>query len=416
MKSQPVEIGWSETRIQEIRARFPVLDQTVNGKPLVYLDNAATTQKPQAVIDALQEYYSGYNANIHRGIHHLAEKATAAFEAARDRVQRFLGAAQREEIIFTRGTTESINLVARTWAEAHLEPGDEILVSEMEHHSNIVPWQLVCERKKARLIPLPVTEQGEIDQEAFASLLSPRTKLLALTQASNALGTINPVKKMIRQAKGIGARVLIDGAQSAVHMPIDLVDLDCDFFVCSAHKLYGPTGLGILYGRKEILEEMPVFHGGGEMIEEVRWEGSTYNQLPYKFEAGTPNIADAIAFIPAMDLMDELGREAIADHENQLGEYARDLLSGVSGLRFIGTAAQRTSVVSFVVEGVHPQDLGLLMDQQGVAVRTGHHCTQPLMRRLGIVGTVRASFALYNTRSEVEAMAQALEKSLRMLK
>lgn len=402
--------------LKEIRSRFPVLSRTVNGKPLVYLDNAATTQKPQSVIDALSDYYSGYNANIHRGIHHLAEKATAAFESARDRVQAFLGAAHREEIIFTRGATEGINLVARTWAEVHIGEGDEILVSEMEHHSNIVPWQLVCERKKARLVPIPILDDGQINREAYAALLSPRVRLVAITQASNALGTINPVKEMIAQAKEVGAHVLVDGAQSAVHMPINLVDMGCDFFVCSAHKLYGPTGLGILYGRREILEQMPVFHGGGEMIEEVRWEGSTYNQLPYKFEAGTPNIADVIAFVPALDLMEELGKETISAYEEKLGEYARERLSTIPGLRIMGTAPQRTSVVSFVVEGVHPQDLGLLMDQQGVALRTGHHCTQPLMKRLGVVGTVRASFAVYNTLQEVDALEKALEKALKMLK
>lgn len=411
-----LDIGFSREKLAEIRSKFPILEQQVNGKPLVYLDNAATTQKPRAVIEALRTYYSQYNANIHRGIHHLAELATAAFEQGRDRVQAFLGAANREEIIFTRGTTESINLVAYTWGEQEIQPGDEVLVSEMEHHSNIVPWQLVCQRKKARLRPIPILDDGQIDMEAYRSMLSDRTRLVAVTQASNALGTINPVAEIIAAAHKVGARVLIDGAQSAVHMPIRVTDMGCDFFVCSAHKIYGPTGLGVLYGRRELLEAMPVFHGGGEMIEEVRWEGSTYNQLPYKFEAGTPNIADVIGFVPAIDMMEELDAELIAAHEQRLGEQARALLSQIEGLRLVGTAPARTSVVSFVVDGAHPQDIGLLLDQQGVAVRTGHHCTQPLMRRLGLVGTVRASFALYNTEEEVHQLVEALKKALRMLR
>ncbi len=402
--------------VDRIRRDFPILQRHVKGYPLVYLDNAATTQKPQAVIQALTQYYAQYNANIHRGIHSLAEEATAAFEATRDAVKDFLGAATREEIIFTRGTTESINLVAYTWAMQNLKPGDEVLISGMEHHSNIVPWQIACERTGAQLKVIPVTEAGELDMEEFASLLSEKTKLVALVHVSNALGTLNPVEQVIEAAHAVGALVLLDGAQSTVHLDIDVQKLDCDFFACSSHKVYGPTGVGVLYGKKKWLEQMPVFQGGGEMIREVSFEKTSYNDLPYKYEAGTPNIADTIAFKAAIDYVQGIGRENIRRYEDELLAYATDAIGSIEGVRLVGTAAQKTSVLSFIVEGAHPQDLGILLDNKGIAVRTGHHCAQPLMDRFGIPGTVRASLALYNTKDEITQLATALEKAIRMLK
>jgi cysteine desulfurase/selenocysteine lyase len=402
--------------VDRFRRDFPILQRHVKGYPLVYLDNAATTQKPQAVIQALTQYYAQYNANIHRGIHSLAEEATAAFEATRDAVKDFLGAASREEIIFTRGTTESINLVAYTWVIQNLKPGDEVLISGMEHHSNIVPWQIACEKTGAQLKVIPVTEAGELDMEVFASLLSEKTKLVALVHVSNALGTLNPVEQVIEAAHAVGALVLLDGAQSTVHLDIDVQKLDCDFFACSSHKVYGPTGVGVLYGKKKWLEQMPVFQGGGEMIREVSFEKTSYNDLPYKYEAGTPNIADTIAFKAAIDYVQGIGRENIRRYEDELLAYATDAIESIEGVRLVGTAAQKTSVLSFVVEGAHPQDLGILLDNKGIAVRTGHHCAQPLMDRFGIPGTVRASLALYNTKDEITQLATALEKAIRMLK
>ena len=402
--------------IQSIRASFPILSRTVKGKPLIYFDNAATTQKPQVVIDALTDYYKLYNANIHRGIHSLAEEATAAYEATRDTVRSFINAKYREEIIFTRGVTESINLVAYSWGKANLKPGDEVIISGMEHHSNIVPWQLIAASTGAVIKVSPVGDEGDLVMEAFYELLSDKTKLVSIVHASNALGTINPVKEIITAAHNKGAIVLVDGAQSSVHLDIDVQDLDCDFFAISSHKVYGPTGIGVLYGKKSILENMPPFMGGGEMIKEVSFEGSTWNDLPYKFEAGTPNIADTVALKAAIDFVAGIGKENIRAHEDQLLQYAAAQLKSIDGVKLIGEAKHKVSVASFVIDGVHPQDVGILLDNQGVAVRTGHHCTQPLMKRFGIPGTIRASFAMYNTLEEIDVMIQALNKAIKLLR
>lgn len=402
-------------KVAELRAQFPILGRTVKDKPLVYFDNAATSQKPQCVIDALSHYYSHYNANIHRGIHTLAEEATMAYEATRFAVQDFIGAASAEEVIFTRGTTEAINLVAYTWGRENVNAGDEIIISGMEHHSNIVPWQIICEEKKAVLKVIPVLDNGELDMAAFKQLLSDKVKLVAVVQVSNSLGTVNPVKEIIAAAHQVGARVLIDGAQSAVHLDIDVQDLDCDFFAFSGHKVYGPTGVGALYGKKELLETMPVFQGGGEMIKEVTFEKTTYNDLPYKYEAGTPNIADTIALKAALDFVKEIGKDKIRKHEEELLTYATARLQAIPGLRIIGQAKNKVSLVSFVIDGIHPQDIGVLLDNMGIAVRTGHHCTQPLMKRFGIPGTVRASFALYNQKEEIDVLIAGLHKTIKML-
>jgi len=401
--------------VNEIRKSFPVLEREVNNQLLVYLDNAATSQKPQVVIDALNYYYTNYNANIHRGIHTLAEEATAAYEATRKTVQQFINARFSEEIIFTRGATEGINLVAYTWGRKNIYPGDEIIISTMEHHSNIVPWQILCEEKKAVLKVIPINDEGELLMDEYKKLLSEKTKLVAIAHASNALGTINPVKEIIEEAHKAGAVVLVDGAQSTVHLDIDVQKMDCDFFAFSGHKVYGPTGAGALYGKKKILEEMPVFMGGGEMIKEVTFEKTTYNELPYKYEAGTPNIADTIALKVALDFVTELGKNIIRNHENDLLKYATEQMNLIDGLRIIGTATNKVSLISFVIKNIHPQDIGVLLDNQGIAVRTGHHCTEPLMKRFGIPGTVRASFALYNTKEEVDRLISALKKAIKML-
>ena len=398
-----------------IRQQFPILNRQVKGKPLVYFDNAATTQKPQVVIDALMNYYKGYNANIHRGIHSLAEEATAAFENTRDLVQQFIGAASRDEIIFTRGTTEGINLVANTWGRQNIKTGDEIIISTMEHHSNIVPWQILCEEKKAVLKIIPINNEGELMVDEYKKQLTPKTKLVSIVHVSNALGTINPVEEVINAAHKTGALVLVDGAQSTVHLDIDVQEMDCDFFAFSAHKLYGPTGVGVLYGKKAILEAMPVFQGGGEMIKEVTFEKTTYNDLPYKFEAGTPNIADVVAFGSALAFVNQIGKKNIRKHEEELLHYATGLLEEIPGLNIIGTAKEKIGIVSFVIEKTHPQDLGILLDNRGIAVRTGHHCTQPLMTRFGIPGTTRASFAVYNTKEEIDELVTGLEKAIKML-
>lgn len=405
----------SELDVYAVRRHFPALKREVKGKPLVYFDNAATTQKPQVVIDALVNYYSNYNANIHRGIHTLAEEATAAFEATRDTVQRFVHAPGREQVIFTGGTTESINLVAQTWGRQNIKAGDEILISAMEHHSNIVPWYILAQEKSASLKVIPVDDNGEIIFEEFEKMLSEKTKIVAVVHASNALGTINPVKRIIGAAHAAGAVVLIDGAQSSVHLDIDVTELDCDFFAFSSHKIYGPTGVGILYGKKQLLDSMPVYQGGGEMIREVSYQSITYNDLPYKFEAGTPNIADAIAFKAALDFTSCLGKEKIRRHEDALLQYATDKLEDIAGLRIIGKARHKVSLISFIVENIHPQDLGILLDNRGIAVRTGHHCAQPLMDRYCIPGTTRASFAMYNTREEVDELVTGLQKAIKML-
>jgi cysteine desulfurase/selenocysteine lyase len=401
--------------IDAIRREFPALNREIKGKPLVYFDNAATTQKPQAVIDALVNYYSNYNANIHRGIHTLAEEATAAFEATRDAVQAYINAPSREEIVFTSGCTEGINLVAQTWGRQNIKAGDEVIVSNMEHHSNIVPWFMLCQEKGATLKVIPINDKGELMMDAFDAMLSEKTKFVSVLHVSNALGTINPVNTIIKKAHAVGAKVLVDGAQSAVHLDIDVQEMDTDFFVFSSHKVYGPTGTGALYGKRELLEAMPPYQGGGEMIKDVYFNHITYNDLPYKFEAGTPNIADTIAFKAALEFTKSIGKEKIRRHENDLLAYATDQLEAIKGLRIIGTAEKKISVISFVIEGVHSQDLGILLDNRGIAVRTGHHCAQPLMECFRVPGTTRASFAMYNTREEVDTLLAGLEKAIKLL-
>jgi cysteine desulfurase/selenocysteine lyase len=402
--------------VEKIRKEFPILHQQVNGRDLVYFDNAATNQKPKRVIDALVEYYTGYNANIHRGIHTLAEKATRAYEQTRETAKEFINARSTEEIIFTRGVTEGINLVASSYGKTFVNEGDEIIITTLEHHSNIVPWQFVCEAKKAKLKVIPVSRDGELDIEVFKNFLSPKTKIVAVNHASNSLGTINPVKEIIKLAHESGAVVLIDGAQAGAHLEIDVQDLDCDFYCLSSHKMYGPTGVGILYGKKELLEKMPPYQGGGEMIKEVTFEKTTYNDLPYKFEAGTPNIADVIAFRHAMNFIQELGKENIAAHELELLQYATERISKLKGIRLIGTAKNKVGVLAFIVEGVHHFDIGQMLDARGIAVRTGHHCTQPLMECYGIEGTVRASFSVYNTKKEVDQLIEGLERIINFMK
>jgi cysteine desulfurase/selenocysteine lyase len=411
---QPVAIDHS-LDVYSIRKQFPILQREVKGRPLVYLDNAATSQKPETVLQALDSYYRLHNANIHRGIHTLAEEATAAFETTRETARRFVNAASTEEIIFTRGTTEGINLVASSWGRTFLQPGDEIIISTLEHHSNIVPWQMIAQEKGAVIRVVPVTDQGEFQLDAFQAMLSPRTKFVSIVHVSNALGVINPVKQVIGAAHAVGAKVLIDGAQSSVHLDIDVQALDCDFFAFSGHKVYGPTGVGVLYGKKEILEKMPPYQGGGEMIREVDFSGTTYNELPYKFEAGTPNIGDVVALKYALDFITETGKERIRTHEEDLLRYATAQLKTIDGLRIIGDIENKVSVISFVIDGIHPQDIGILLDNQGIAVRTGHHCTQPLMKRLGLPGTSRASFAVYNTLEEVDALRNGLLKVKKMM-
>lgn len=401
--------------IASIRNDFPILNEVVNGKQLVYFDNAATTQKPRLVLDALSGYYEHYNANIHRGIHHLAEKATSAFEQSRKRLQAFLNAEHSEEIIFTYGTTDGINLVASAYGRKFLKEGDEVIISTMEHHSNIVPWQMLCEEKGCILKVIPINDEGELLMDEYEKLLTEKTKFVSVVHVSNALGTINPIKEIIAKAHAVGAKVLIDGAQASSHIEIDVQDLDCDFYSLSLHKIYGPTGMGILYGKRDLLNAMPPYRGGGEMIKEVTFAKTTYNELPYKFEAGTPNIADVVAAKFALDYVDALGKPNIAAYENQLLAYATEAVKEIEGLRIIGQAKEKVSVLSFVIDGIHHQDIGVLLDQQGIAVRTGHHCTQPLMNRFGITGTSRASFAVYNTTEEIDKLIQGLHKVKRML-
>lgn len=396
--------------IETVRKDFPILHQEINGKPLVYFDNAATTQKPQTVIDALSGYYSGYNANIHRGIHHLAEKATAAFEATRTTVKDFINAATIEEVIFTYGTTDGINLIAQSYGRKFLKGGDEIIISTLEHHSNIVPWQLLCEEKGCVLKVIPINDAGELLLDEFEKMLSERVKIVSVVHVSNALGTINPLAEIIEKAHKVGAKVIADGAQAIAHLPIDVQALDVDFYVFSAHKLYGPTGMGVLYGKKELLNAMPPYRGGGEMIKEVSFEKTTYNELPYKFEAGTPNIADVIALKFAIDYVLSIGKTSMAAYENELLIYGTAALSEIEGLTIIGQAKHKIGVISFILEGIHPQDIGIILDQQGIAVRTGHHCTQPLMSRLGLLGTSRASFSVYNTKEEIDRLVKGIEK------
>lgn len=401
--------------IDQIRADFPVLHQQVNKAPLIYFDNAATTQKPKAVIDALQHYYELDNANIHRGLHSLAERATTAYELTRKKLATFLNAPSADQIIFTSGTTAGINLVAQTFGRANIEKGDQIIVSNLEHHSNIVPWQMIAQEKGAEIKVIPVSEEGVLDIEAFKALLNPKVKLVAVNHVSNAIGTINPIVEIITLAHAVGAKVLIDGAQSVAHLAVDVQALDLDFFVFSAHKLFGPTGVGVLYGKRELLENMPPYQGGGEMIKEVSFAGTTYNELPYKFEAGTPNIADVIALGAALDYLQAIPADALAAQEEALLAYATEKLRVIPGLKIVGTAPEKIAVISFVVDGVHPQDIGVLLDKFGIAIRTGHHCAQPLMERYGLVGTCRASFSFYNTFEEIDRFVLCLEKTLQML-
>ena len=402
----------SRLDVDRVRKDFPVLEREVHGKPLAYLDNAATSQKPRAVIDALIHYYSSYNANIHRGVHSLSEEATVAYEAARDKVRDFIRAPSSEEIVFTRGTTEAINLVAQSYLRPRIREGDEILISQMEHHSNIVPWQLVREQTGAVLKVAPINERGEIELEQFSNLLGPRTRFVALAHVSNALGTINMVQEMVRLARMRGVPVLLDGAQAVPHLPVDVQELGCDFYAFSGHKMYAPTGIGALYGRRELLEEMEPYQGGGEMILSVTFEKTTYNRVPYKFEAGTPNIAGAIGLGTAIDYLLGLDLQAVRAHEDELLEYATKEVSKIPSVRLIGTAASKTGVLSFLLGEIHAHDVGTVLDQEGIAVRTGHHCAQPVMDRFGVTATARASFAVYNTTEEVDRLVEGLHRTL----
>ncbi|MBE0594367.1 MAG: cysteine desulfurase [Gemmatimonadales bacterium] len=396
--------------VATVRRDFPVLSAKANGKPLVYLDNAATSQKPQQVIEALTRFYTEENANIHRGVHELSQRATLAFERARAKLQRFLNAADPHEVVFVRGATEAINLVAMTMARSRIRPNDEVIISTMEHHSNIVPWQIACELSGAKLRVIPMSDAGELDLEAYASLLNDRTRLVAVVHVSNSLGTINPVKEIARLAHDAGVPVLVDGAQAAPHMPIDVQDLGADFYAISGHKMFGPTGIGVLYGRAELLDALPPYQGGGEMIRSVTFEKTTYAPLPAKFEAGTPHIAGAIGLGAAVDYIRHLSWEWIHQHEHDLLEHATRSLTAVKGVHIVGTAREKAAVVSFVMDGIHAHDIGTILDQEGIAIRTGHHCTQPVMDRLGVLATARASFAFYNTREEVDALVRGVGK------
>ena len=396
--------------VHKVRSHFPILGRLVYDKPLVYLDNAATTQKPQVVIDALCRYYSEENANIHRGVHYLSQRATCAYEGARSKVRGFLNASEDPEIVFVRGATESINLVAQTFARSRVKKGDEIVVSAMEHHSNIVPWQMLCEEKEARLRVIPINDEGEILLGEYEKILGKRTRLVSVVHISNALGTINPIKEIVQMAHRRDVPVLVDGAQAAPHLRIDVQDLDCDFYAFSGHKVFGPTGIGVLFGKAEHLRSMPPYQGGGEMILSVTFEKTIYNDIPARFEAGTPNIAGGIGLGTAIDFLNEVGIDAAAAYERDLLAYATEALTQVPGLRIIGNAREKASVISFVLDGIHPHDIGTILDREGVAVRTGHHCAQPVMQRFGLPATARASLALYNTREDVDALARGLYK------
>ena len=400
--------------IEEIRKDFPILSRTVYNRPLVYLDNAATTQKPRAVVEAMTEEYYSVNANVHRGVHYLSQQATELHEQARANVQGFINARSEAEIIFTRGTTESLNLVAFSFGEAFLKEGDEVLVSVMEHHSNIVPWQMLRERKGIVLKVIPMTDEGEIDLEAYKNLFSPRTRLVCIAHVSNVLGTVNPVKEMAAIAHAHGAKVLVDGAQSVPHRRVDVQDIDCDFLTFSGHKIYGPTGIGVLYGREELLEKMPPYQGGGEMIARVSFEKTTYERLPFKFEAGTPDFVGSHALAVALDYVRGIGQDIIAAHEADLTRYAMEQMSRIPGMKIYGTAREKDAVISFNVGDIHPLDLGTLLDRLGIAIRTGHHCAQPLMARCGVESMARASFALYNTRAEVDALVAGIDRVRKM--
>ena len=403
------------TDIDAIRAQFPILKREINGKPLVYLDNGATSQKPQSVIDTISRYYELENSNIHRGVHTLSQEATSAYEDVRKKVQEFINAEHSHEVIFTSGTTGGINLVASSFGASLVRRGDEILITAMEHHSNIVPWQMLCERRGAKLKVLPISKKGEIDIEEYKKLIGPKTELISLVHVSNSLGTINPVKEMIEIAHAQDIPVMIDGAQAIHHTPVDVQDLDADFYVFSAHKMYGPTGVGVLYGKEELLNDMEPYQGGGDMIKSVTFEKTTYNDLPHKFEAGTPNIAGGIALGAAIDFINSIGFDFIEKHEAELSRFATSQLRDIKGLRFIGTAKERAGLVSFVLDGIHPYDTGVILDKLGVAVRTGHHCTQPVMNFFEVPGTVRASFAVYNTKDEIVKLVEGIERVQKML-
>lgn len=404
------EQGPRSYNVGRIRADFPILHQKVHGHPLVYLDNAATTQKPRQVIDAISHYYERDNANIHRGVHALSQRATDDYEKARKTVQEFLGAGDCREIIFVRSTTEAINLVAQTYGRKNLKPGDEVLITAMEHHSNIVPWQMICEEKQAKLRVAPINEAGELVLEDFERLLTSKTKLVAIAHLSNALGTINPVQRIVEMAHAKNIPVMVDGAQAAPRLPVNVRELDCDFYAFSGHKIYGPTGIGVLYGKLAFLEAMPPYQGGGDMISSVAFERTVYNKVPHKFEAGTPDISGPIGLKAALDYVTRLGIENIERHENELLEYATKRVSALPGIRLIGTAKQKAGVLSFVMEGVHPHDIGTILDQEGIAIRTGHHCAQPVMERYGIPATARASLGLYNTKEEIDVLVRGIKK------
>jgi cysteine desulfurase/selenocysteine lyase len=401
--------------VQEIRKDFPILGSKVNGKPLLYFDNAATSQKPWRVIKAIEHYYTHLNSNVHRGVHHLSQQATDAFEASRKKVAHFINAPHDHEVIFTKGTTEAINLVAYGYGKQFVQPGDVIIISALEHHSNIVPWQLLCEDRKAELKVIPINEKGELLLDAFREMLDEKVKLVSVSYVSNSLGTINPVREIIELSHQHNIPVLLDAAQAIQHMPVDVKELDVDFLAFSGHKMYGPTGIGILYGKEKWLNQMPPYQGGGEMIKSVSFKKTIYNELPFKFEAGTPNIEGAICLGAAVDYINEIGLENIQHYEHELLQYAAEKLSGIEGIRFIGTADNKASVVSFIIGEIHPYDVGVILDQQGIAVRTGHHCTQPLMDYFCIPGTVRASFAFYNTREEIDVLTEAVRKAVTML-
>ncbi len=392
------------------RSEFPALDQSVNGHPLSYLDSAATTQKPRSVLQAVEHFYEHDNANVHRGVHELSQRATEDFEESRRKIQRFVGAKSEQEILFTKGCTEAVNLVAQSWGRSNLKAGDIVLLSTMEHHANIVPWQMVCEERGAKIVPIPVTDAGEIDLDAYSKLLTPQVKLVGVKHVCNALGTINPVGEMIKMAHGVGAKTMIDGAQALAHQKVNVVDLDADFYSMSGHKVYSPTGIGALYGKQELLAAMPPYQGGGDMIRTVSFEKTTFNELPNKFEAGTPNIGGAIGFGAALDFVSEIGHAAVQEHETNLLHYGTELLIQVPGLTIYGTAKDKAAILSFTMDCAHPHDIGTVLDQVGVAVRTGHHCCMPLMTRLGIPGTTRASLAIYNTREDLDRLAGGLMK------
>ncbi len=403
-----------DSYVAQVRADFPILQQKVHGKPLIYLDNAATTQKPRAVIDAVRRYYEEDNANIHRGVHALSERSTKHYEQAREKLRAFFGAADSAEIIFVRGATEALNLVAQTYGRVNVGPGDEVVITGLEHHSNIVPWQMLCESKGATLRVVPIDDHGALDMAAYEALLGPRTRIVAVNHVSNALGTINPIRRMAELAHKAGAVIVVDGAQAAPHVRVNVQELDVDFYAVSAHKLFGPTGVGFLYGKRKLLEAMPPWQGGGDMILSVTFEKTTYNELPYKFEAGTPHIEGVIGFGAAVDYLNGLDLDALFAHEHDVLEYGTRRLQEIPGLRLIGTAPEKTGVLSFVIEGIHPHDLGTVLDRDGVAIRTGHHCAQPVMERFGVPATARASLAFYNTRADIDALVAALRKAQEM--